>query len=127
MEPPEMVPPVKRTLLCVRWVRRGGYQGFTHRTLGSVVFPPSQVRPRRSLAVVVLRRVGVGAALLRTSTRTNARKDRSMLGICDVYKYHWRDYMLEQPFYTCTKSHSCTSLPDLDLARRHPAACSMSV
>jgi hypothetical protein len=61
--------------------------GVTHRTLGSVVLPPSQVRPRRSLAVVLLSGVGVGAALLHTSNRAEARKDGSMFGLCDVFKY----------------------------------------
>ena len=130
MEPPEMVPPVKRTLGWVRWGGEGMW-GVTHRTLGCVVLPPSQVRPRRSLAVVVvvvvLSGVGVGAALLHASNRVDARKDRSMFGLCDFdqYKHQRRDCMLKRPFYTSKTSHSCISPPALDLARRHPAACSM--
>ena len=72
----------------------------THRTLGSVVLPPSQVRPRRSLAVVVLSGVGVGAALMRASKSADARIERSMFRLYDIYKYHRGDYMLKCPFYT---------------------------
>lgn len=71
-------------------------EGVTHRTLGRVVLLPSQVRSRRSLAVVAVVvlsgvGVGVGAALLRTSNRAGARKDRSMFGLYDINKYYRRD------------------------------------
>lgn len=53
MEPPTMVPPVKRILRLLNLTLERDYVKFTYRIFGRVLFSPENLRPRRSLEEVV--------------------------------------------------------------------------
>lgn len=72
MDPPDMVPPVNNMLWYVISKAEGDRSDHTHRILGKELFPPSHVKPRRSLAVVFWR-CAMGSAVVGTAPRIALR------------------------------------------------------
>lgn len=72
-----MVPPVKSILILLSFCMLE-LTWSTYSTFGSVLLPPSQVNPRRSLAVVALRLLSAGAARTQARNSTDAKDKKSI-------------------------------------------------